>query len=50
MQTQYTKNVIPGRFELGTTLSLPKRSIHPKGPELALEEIKIPQFLSGQNA
>ena len=27
MQIQYTKNLIPGRFELGTTLSSPNRSI-----------------------
>ena len=27
MQIQYTKNLNPGRFELGTTLSQPKRSI-----------------------
>ena len=27
MQIQYTKNLIPGRFELGTTLSQPNRSI-----------------------
>ena len=27
MQIQYTKNLNPGRFELGTTLSYPNRSI-----------------------
>ena len=26
MQIQHTKNLIPGRFELGTTLSQPNRS------------------------
>ena len=30
MQIQYTKNLIPGRFELGTTLSKPNRSIQLK--------------------
>ena len=28
MEIQYTKNLDPGRFELGTTLSEPNRSIN----------------------
>ena len=32
MQIKYTKNLNPGRFELGTTFSWPNRSI--PGPKL----------------